>query len=112
MSEEKQAVSDYELIAELVDPNTPKNEREHAAVRQMTSLWEQLAEQVSELARLKEKKMSDAPERIYLTEWLAPALSIRDFGNDIEYVRGDIHEAELARLREERDRYRAALERL
>ena len=53
MSEEKQARSDYELIAELVDPSVPKNEREHAAARQMTLLWGQLAEQVSELARLR-----------------------------------------------------------
>ena len=53
MSEEKQARPDYELIAELVDPSVPKNEREHAAARQMTLLWEQLAEQVSELARLR-----------------------------------------------------------
>ena len=59
MSEEKQARPDYELIAELVDPNTPKNEREHAAARQMTLLWEQLAEQVSELARLREGLSKD-----------------------------------------------------
>ena len=45
-----------------------------------------------------------------ISEWLAPTLSIRDFGNDIEYVRGDIHEAELARLREERDALRVAIE--
>ena len=71
MSEEKQAISDYELIAELVDPNTPKNEREHAAVRQMTLLWEQLAEQVSEPARLREERDALREE---LEAWKATAL--------------------------------------
>jgi hypothetical protein len=37
-----------ELLAELMNPNTPKNEREHAAVREIERLREALAQPVQE----------------------------------------------------------------
>jgi hypothetical protein len=43
MSEEKSSIPHAELIAELMNPNKPKNEREHAAVREIQKLQEVLA---------------------------------------------------------------------
>jgi hypothetical protein len=42
MSEEKSSTPHAELIAELMNPNKPKNEREHAAVREIKKLQEVL----------------------------------------------------------------------
>jgi hypothetical protein len=42
MSEEKSSTPHAELIAELMNPNKPKNEREHAAVREIQKLQEAL----------------------------------------------------------------------
>ncbi len=41
----KQATPHDKLIAELMNPNNPKNEREHAAVREIERLRAALAEQ-------------------------------------------------------------------
>jgi len=41
-SQEKTSTPHAELIAELMNPNNPKNEREHAAVREIERLRESL----------------------------------------------------------------------
>jgi len=41
---EAQATPHAELIADLMNPNNPKNEREHAAVREIERLREALAQ--------------------------------------------------------------------
>lgn len=41
---EVNATPHTELIAELMNPNNPKNEREHAAVREIERLQEALAQ--------------------------------------------------------------------
>ena len=45
---EAQATPHAELIAELINPNNPKNEREHAAVREIERLREALAQPAQE----------------------------------------------------------------
>lgn len=42
--QEMTATPHAELIAELMNPNNPKNEREHAAVREIERLQEALAQ--------------------------------------------------------------------
>ena len=42
MSEEKSSTPHAELIAELMNPNKPKNDREHAAVREIQKMQEVL----------------------------------------------------------------------
>jgi hypothetical protein len=41
-NQEKSSTPTSELIAELMNPNNPKNEREHAAVREIERLREAL----------------------------------------------------------------------
>lgn len=47
----KQATPHVNLIAELMNPNIPKNEREHAAVREIERLREALAQPVQPAQR-------------------------------------------------------------
>jgi phosphoserine phosphatase len=54
--------------------------------------------------------MSDAPERIWLDVWAHTRYAeragysafVKRAAGDVEYIRADIHEAEVQRLREER----------
>jgi hypothetical protein len=48
MTKEVNATPHAELIAELMNPNNPKNEREHAAVREIERLREALAQPAQE----------------------------------------------------------------